>query len=1140
MKHKKLNHIHIRLAIVLLLLMPLVYPAAGLCSQNYEYVKADKAAEQKKFVAKLKEDKKKTEMAIISTKALIGKSRNRPYLPDLYLRLAELYVEKSRLVYFIGKNQPSAEDESLRTLEVKTLKSQAIEIYQRILGNFPDYPDRDKVLFFMAHEYREMGRKAGMLMQYREIVDKYRNSSYAPESHLLLGDHYFNEKQDVRTARRHYEAVLGYANSSASATARYKLAWCYINESEFKKAIKLLEDAVMQSGIESPDIDTYRQVDIKLESLVDMAFCYTEAYNAASPTEAIEYFKRYSWSRPVYALVLEKLGYRYFIKKRWPHAVEIYRELSTLNHDAETLLEYAGYIFQCVKTMRNFQDADKDMEYIVKALKKVKYSIHLKDEEKIKHIKDFELYARDIATHLHQKARIQKKSEIFERAAHSYELYLDFFKESPVLKEMKLNYAEALFASEQYLEAGKVYEEIVASNMLKTKKDKQEKLYSAILSYYSGLKKKDEMNNYETVFARDGLKTCGMQFIKTYPSSAKVPEIMFNVAWIYYDEGKYDQAITEFSKFVDRYPRGKEAKVAVHLILDSYNLKEDMNGLVKYGKKVMENRGIDYKLRKEVAQIVENSETKMVSALTVNALNDWEKGRKDLVSLAKDNKSSALGEQALNVLFVSSKDKGDLVSMFSSGSQFMNQYPKSNKVEGVIGDMINASIKASQFRLTAQYLEEFTKRYPNHKNTGDFLFQAGTIRENLGQYDLAASNYQKYLSTSAAKSDYIRDAVFTIAENSRKIGRTETAIRLLETYRKRFSKMERVRADALAANLYFDNKNFRKAAVYQKRAQKAYKSSYGKKDPAIGEAMARMTYHSVQDDHEIYMRMQLSGKLNDKIVAKKAKLLDQLEKTYIAVIQYQSPKWALRACYRSYEINNEFAKFLRESPVPNLSPDQKKQYLKIIAQKAKGYTSKAYQYLETCSKQAHKWELCDSKLTQYYMSQSSSPAKAIDETAGGGASSVAIVEQSFEDSVFKPLHYKLVRDPSNAEANIKLAQRYFEKGDYHQAILAAQKILDTKGVNGPVKAATFNILGLAYVYVGEDEEAKIAFKSALAENKRFVSAKINLAGLFNHYGHTDKANTIYKELPKTIDESSELIHPHAKELYYAYFASAKK
>jgi len=214
------------------------FPEPSTGTEVFEYKKRDKEEEYKKYADRLLKDKKKVEKAIVSTKILLDKSANRPYLPELYIRLAELYIEKSRIVYFIRKNRVKGSESSLDQLESNSLKNQAVEVYQRILSNFPDFPDRDKVHFFMAHEYRELGQFDNMIAQYRAIIKKYKKSAYVPESYLLLGDYFINE-EDLDMAKRHYESVLNYPKSQAVAIARYKLAWCHINKAEYKKAITL-------------------------------------------------------------------------------------------------------------------------------------------------------------------------------------------------------------------------------------------------------------------------------------------------------------------------------------------------------------------------------------------------------------------------------------------------------------------------------------------------------------------------------------------------------------------------------------------------------------------------------------------------------------------------------------------------------------------------------------------------------------------------------------------------------------------------------------------------------------------------------------------------------------------------------------
>ena len=206
-------------------------------------------------------------------------------MPELYLRLAALYIEKSRIVYLLRKSRQIDNASALNQVESNSLKKQAIEIYQRILDHFPDFADRDKVYFFMAHEYGELGQLKDMVNQYLKLIANHETSVYVPEAYLLLGDYFFS-KQNLPKAQSNYQAVLKYPDSSASIIARYKLGWCYINTADYKTALNLFEEAVTTSrGDKEVDIDTYRHVNVRLESLIDMAYCYPEVYKKNSTPE---------------------------------------------------------------------------------------------------------------------------------------------------------------------------------------------------------------------------------------------------------------------------------------------------------------------------------------------------------------------------------------------------------------------------------------------------------------------------------------------------------------------------------------------------------------------------------------------------------------------------------------------------------------------------------------------------------------------------------------------------------------------------------------------------------------------------------------------------------------------------------------
>ena len=300
-----------------------------------------------------------------------------------------------------------------------------------------------------------------MLSHYRTLISSFPGSQYTPEAYLLLGDYYFNQKQDVDQSTIHYRAVLKYPKSPAVAAARYKLAWCRINQRDFAGALKLFEESVTSAqAAKELDIDTYRRVDVRLESLVDMAYCYPEVYSEASAEKALAYFRTYAWSRPVFSTVLEKLAYRYYVKKKWTQTAAIYRQLALIRQDPDKLLEYARHIFESAQALGTYEHAEKDVTIIISALEKQVYSPHITGPEKEKLVNDYETYARDIITHLHARARRTNSHRDFTVAADAYKAYLDFFTDSPAAGQMASNCAEALFSAGEYLEAGKQYEKV--------------------------------------------------------------------------------------------------------------------------------------------------------------------------------------------------------------------------------------------------------------------------------------------------------------------------------------------------------------------------------------------------------------------------------------------------------------------------------------------------------------------------------------------------------------------------------------------------------------------------------------------------------------------------------------------------------
>jgi tetratricopeptide (TPR) repeat protein len=1102
----------------------------------YTYEEKDTDEEKKQYAVKLEHDKRKVELAIINTKTLIGRSKNRSYLSELYLRLAELYIEKSRISYFLHKSrQPAGGEQALDQYESNMLKKQAIEIYQRIINQDPDFEYIDKVRFFMAHEYYELGRIEAMLSQYRALVSAYPNSQYAPEAYLLLGDYYFNKKGDVDESIKLYEAVLNYTRSPAVAAARYKLAWCRINLADFKGAIALFEQSVTspQAG-KNLDIDTYRRVDVRLESLVDMAFCYPEVYKKSTPEQALTYFKQYAWSRPVYTTVLEKLAYRYYIKKKWAMAAPIYRELASMRQDPEKLLDYSKHIFECVQALGTYQHAEKDVAVIVRALKRQVYSPRTAEADKEKLINDYEIFARDIITHLHEKARKTNSQRDFSIAADAYEQYLAFFNQRPAATQMAANYAEALFSAERYLDAGKQYEKVTPEATENTQQ-RRDMLYSSVISYYRALKSKENLNFYQAAYAREGLRSLGKIYAGEFPSSRLTPDVMFNVAWTSYDDGRYDVAIADLTNFVEQYPGHPGATAAIHLIMDSYHLLENYEGMINFGKSMLAGGRLqNTKIRLEIEQLVKGAESKVVSGMTVAAMEDWDNTRKELIEVVNRGPKTEMGEKALNALIITSRGQRDLPTLFDAGNKLIHNYPGADSLQNTLGMLIDTSVSIGQMRLLADYLETSCRKYPGHKQNGQFLLQAAMIREGLGQLVKANQNYRQVLIQHPGSVTSWDDIVLAMVDNSIQMNNLKTAMATLQTHQKKLSASGRVHAKAQLAVLNLKIDRFSRARKYGSQALKAYRPQMGERDPLLRDLMAQIAYQNVYVSSGRYYKLRLTKKINNKVVERKAEMLKNLEAGYQKVMDYKSPAWALKACFRANELYAEFADFLLKSPVPgDLTSEQKNQYRTLIEQKAQAYSDKSQKYLTTCVQLAKKWEICDPELSGYFHWAGNPEGRqgVLDRTSSGHKAGVEIGVQGLRDPTLSQVYRKLLVKPDDVELKLALAKAYLKMGDFRQCALVARDLLPKlDGKQRRLKAQLLNLVGLTHMYGGKDPLAKEAFKRALAVDDRLDAARINLAGIFRHYGHKERAADLVKDI-STKNLNQDDVHPRAGAIY---------
>src|SRR5207237_3370036 len=68
--------------------------------------------------------------------------------------------------------------------------------------------------------------------------------------------------------------------------------------------------------------------------------------------------------------------------------------------------------------------------------------------------------------------------------------------------------------------------------------ERKKAMYSAVISYFQALRKATELTRLEQTLAREGIKNLGAKFVEDYPKDEFAPQVKFNVARAYYEQGE--------------------------------------------------------------------------------------------------------------------------------------------------------------------------------------------------------------------------------------------------------------------------------------------------------------------------------------------------------------------------------------------------------------------------------------------------------------------------------------------------------------------------------------------------------------------------------------------------------------------------
>jgi tetratricopeptide (TPR) repeat protein len=1038
---------------------------------------------------------KKIDFAVAQTKAMIQRARGAAYLPDLYMRLADLYTERARdswLVIYERRKAKGDDSKAVEAPEARLLKSLAITTYSRVVREFPTYPHDDEALFLTGHEYRELGDFDKMKETYEKLIEAYPKSEHRLEAYLTLGDHAF-DASDLATAQRYYERILADPPSPVHPLARYKFAWVRVNQGDCKDAVRLFEITLKEKPITNGAklsaslLRTQKNLNVMREALVDLAYCYPDTYPDKAP---VAYFRDLAANSSDYIAAMRRLASRFTIKEMRPQAAVALREVIDGSPGDEDGPELVRRLHDGLVKGNAFDKPAEDVERIISVLDTRLADYRLKPDVAKRLTEELEVYARDIATRANVNAKESGSTPALSAVADAYHAYLSRFGKIPVAEEVRENYAETLLAAKRFYEAGRAYEELgnAGANSKKADGGKQSRL-NAISSYQQALENVS-LGRLHRLIAWRGIRTLGSRVIAEAPTDPAIPGIKLSMARSRYETGDYEGSAQLFYAVARQYPTTNEGTAAAHLSLDALRLADNLEELTTVGGWLVADNRLREDVRKELGDIVSKAAQRQVEEVTASDSDDREQ---QLLALAKRHKGSEIGEEAFYNTLLLARSNGQLERFYELGDQFLTDYPASPRRPDVLGALATVAADSADFKSEGKYMAAAFAADPNGKEAPERLYTAASIHAVLGD-PAAIPEIVKLADRGNPKVD---DLLVLLARS----GNIGTLDQVLGA-----APISTPTATFFRGYQAFKHGDYAGAEATFTKLRGASTDLTGRSRFLMGE-IAYSEFRGVGAKGDLAATLQAN-----------VKALTAVDKAFRPVIEGGDVRWAMAGLARVADANGKFAAFLRGLEIPANLPPADQQALKgALEAQAVAADKRAADMHGACAKQAKRAELFSEAAKSCLLGQ---PL----------ADTVPMYREVHGSSTDPPgaiaLQKVLLKNSKDADALTKLAELHLGAGNVGIALL----LLERAEQVGTRKAAVKNLLGLTYNQLGDFQEAGDAFKEAAAESGD-PHVHLNYAAHCAAFGQVDKAKAELARSGSAINEPrGPTDHPEIPQL----------
>ncbi len=904
---------------------------------------------------------------------------------EMLLRLSDLYFEEGRDIYLNEMkefetaydacfNDPNCNADTMEpdNSESRDWQNKSIKLYQQILANYPQYQRADEATYYLATALQETGRADEAVKEFTRLVRTYPESKWVPDAYVMIGEYYF-EGNNAYKALVAYQKAAAYRESDKYAFALYKLAWCYYNVGEYGKAIDTMKTVVTHamSSMNADSKTKKAKVQLQDEALKDMVRFFADA---GEMDEAYEYFNKLGKKNLIRSM-LKRLASTYFEQGKFEQCIQTYRRLIAEDPQSKDAPDYQNEIIQAYQKIGKKQETLQEIDRLLKTYGKNSAWARANSSNTDSLNTAFgyiERNLRTVATNYHNEAKKlgtgRAAKETYTLAYKAYTVYLREFPDSKYSYDVRYAFGELLYKIKKYDEAFHQYMKVVEADP----KGKHSEFCaeSAIFAADEMLKRTGssssspkptkanepiELNEWE-----NNLLAALDQYAKLFPESKKTRNIIYKSAYLLYNKNHLKEASDRFRQVISMDPSSKEAELAANLILDSFTLIEDWGNLKEVAKAFYDQEGLgSATFKKDTYRIYERASFKLIE-VNFQKNNDKATAADAYWAFYDEFPNSDVADLAINNAAYYYYDTGHLKQAMTARLNLIEKFPKSKFYNDQVAALAFDYESIADFQNSAMWYEKLFSLDKDHKSSPDAIFSAAMFRRAMNDWQTSIKDYQKYI-TAYPDRDNVREVKMDIAQIYMDNHKWAEALKIYYTF---FAKPA---PDVPVEQIYYARLKYgmclqemsqtSKVLRHWKDTVKAYEKDNAKGvDIGQGiESVARAMFEIAEEEFESYTKMAISGppkgsnmgkRASDKLLSKqltdKAKALQKMEATYLAIINTGAGEWGLASLVRLGQSYENMAESLRNSYIPAyLTEDQKEFYVMALEDKVYPQEEKA-------------------------------------------------------------------------------------------------------------------------------------------------------------------------------------------------------